>query len=142
MPETSPIGAHIAFELVHDPDPKIVVIEFLSRAITDPRHARELGEELRSLIQPGWPLQFVIDFKNVRSLGSTAFGEIASFAHDIRLAGGQVSVCRIAEMVRLGASLIGLDDEAHITESRQSAINAHLNLAEGPLHADRDVYAR
>lgn len=80
MSDTSTIHAHIAYELVDGNEPSVVVIEFLSPTISDPGHARELGLQLRSLIGPDLPRQYVIDFKKVRSLGSTTFGEIASFS--------------------------------------------------------------
>jgi anti-anti-sigma factor len=130
MSDTSTIHAHIAFELVDETEPKVVVIEFLNPTIADPGHARELGQQLRSLIRPDLPRQYVIDFKKVRSLGSTSFGEIASFVRDVRQAGGQVKVCGLDPMVRLGATLIGLDDQAEFAESRQAAIDACLEPAE------------
>jgi anti-anti-sigma regulatory factor len=120
------VQAHIAFELIDETEPKVVIIEFLSRSIIDPGHARELGEQLRTLIRADLPLDFVIDFKNIRTLGSRGFGEIASFARAVRRNGGRVTICRIPEMVRLGATLIGLDDQADFAPDRQSAIDGCL----------------
>src|SRR5262249_56237282 len=102
--------AHIAYELIDETEPKVMVIEFLSRSIIDPGHARELGDQLRSLILAGLPRHVVIDFKNVRNLGSRTFGEIAEFARDVRTIGGRVAICRMPDMMRLGATLIGLED--------------------------------
>ena len=73
--------AHIAYELIEDTNHQVVVIEFVSHDIISPAHARELGEQLHSLIRPEAPQYFVIDFAGVRSLGSTAFSEILSFVH-------------------------------------------------------------
>jgi anti-anti-sigma regulatory factor len=115
--------AHIAYELIDESARKAVVIEFLTRSILDPGHARELGEQLRSLIRAELPRQFVIDFKNVRMLGSRAFGEIAAFARDVRAVGGRVTICRIPEMVKLGATLIGLEDQADFAPDRNAAID-------------------
>ena len=81
-----------------------------------PLHAHELGEQLDSLIRPDLPGSYVIDFANVRSLGSTAFGEIVSFAHKVR----RLYVCGMDGNLRLAAALIGLDDCAGVR--RQSAI--------------------
>jgi anti-anti-sigma factor len=130
MSGASTIQAHIAYELIDATDPQVVVIEFLSRAIADPGHAYELGEELSSLVRSDLPRQFVIDFKNVRTLGSTAFGEIVAFVRAVRRVGGQVKVCNIDEIIRLGATLIGLDDFAEFAASRRSAIDACLKSAE------------
>ncbi|HZW31389.1 MAG TPA: STAS domain-containing protein [Isosphaeraceae bacterium] len=130
MSDTSTTHAHIAYELVDETEPKVVVIEFLSPTVADPNHARELGEQLRSLLRPDWPRQYVIDFKNVRSLGSTSFGEIAAFVRDVRHEGGQVQVCGLDPMVQLGATLIGLDDQAEFAPSRQAAIHACVELGQ------------
>jgi anti-anti-sigma regulatory factor len=115
---TTTIQAHIAYELIDDNNPEVVVIQFLSHEIADPWTARALGEQLHSLIRPDLPQNFVIDFDNVRSLGSSAFGEIASFIREV----GWVWICNLQDHLRLGASLIGLDDCADLTESRKSAI--------------------
>jgi anti-anti-sigma regulatory factor len=118
--------AHIAYELIEDTNPAVVAIEFLSRDLADPIHARQLGEQLDSLVWSDLPRNFVLDFKNVRSLGSTAFGEIAGF---IRKA-GQVRVCNMHETLRLGATLIGLSDSAEFALSRPEAIHAAQQAAE------------
>ena len=83
--------AHIAYEPIDEEKPELLVIEFLSHEIAGPHHARELGEQLDSLIRPEVPRNFVIDFANVRSLGSTAFGEIADFVRRV----GRVRVCNL-----------------------------------------------
>jgi anti-anti-sigma regulatory factor len=126
MSTTATMQAHIAYEVIEDTDPRVVAIEFLSREIADPSHARQLGEQLDWLIRSDLPRNFVLDFKNVRSLGSTAFGEIANF---IRKA-GQVRVCNLHETLQLGAALIGLSDFAEFAVSRRKAIDAARHAAE------------
>jgi anti-anti-sigma regulatory factor len=120
MSTTTSVQAHIAYELIDDNSPKAVVIEFLSPEIASPLHALELGEQLQSLIRPELPRNYVIDFGQVRSLGSTAFGEIARF---VRRA-DRVQVCNLDETLRLGAALIGLDDWVEFADSRHAAIRA------------------
>jgi hypothetical protein len=51
MATTATIQAHIAYELIEDTNPPVVAIEFLSREIADPLHARQLGEQLESLVR-------------------------------------------------------------------------------------------
>jgi anti-anti-sigma regulatory factor len=114
--------AHIAYDLIDDERPEVVTIEFLSHEIAGPHLARELREQLESLIRPELPRNFVIDFANVRSLGSSAFGEIADFVRRV----GRVRVCNLDNTLRLGASLIGLDPWVEFAESRQVAIRAAL----------------
>jgi len=116
---TTAIQAHIAYELIDDGTARIVVIEFSSPEIAGAHHARELGEQLDSLIRADLPRSFVIDFGNVRFLGSTAFGEIVSFARQA----GRVYLCNMQANLRLGASLIGLDDCAEFATSRRAAIS-------------------
>ena len=82
MSATATSQAHIAYELINDKEPGVVVIEFLSHEVASSLHSRELGEQLQSLIGTELPQNFVIDFANVRSLGNTAFGEIVSFARE------------------------------------------------------------
>jgi anti-anti-sigma regulatory factor len=132
MSITTTIQAHIAYELIDDTSPAIVVIEFLSHEIAGSLHAHELGEQLDSLIRPDLPGNFVIDFGNVRSLGSTAFGEIVNFAHKVR----RLYVCGMDGNLRLGAALIGLDDCAEFAESRRSAVNAARRYA---MRAEEDT---
>ena len=112
------LQAHIAYELVVDNAPEVVVVEFLSPEITSSVHALELGEQLNSLIQADLPRNYVIDFAKVRSLGSTAFGEFANFVRRV----GRVRVCHLGDNLRLGAALIGLDDCVEFAESRKAAI--------------------
>lgn len=109
---------HIACEAIGGDDAEVLVIEFLSSEIVGPVQAEELAEQLDSLIQPGLPHNFVIDFSNVRSLGSTVFAEIAQF---VRRA-GRVRLCNLDDILRLGASLIGLDDQVEFSPSRAQAI--------------------
>jgi anti-anti-sigma regulatory factor len=120
MSTMEPIQAHIAYELVDDVEPAVVAIEFRSPEICDPHLAHELGAQLESLIRPELPRDFVIDFANVRSLGSTAFGEIVSFARRV----GGVHVCNLHPSLELGAALIGLDDCAECASNRRKAIQA------------------
>ena len=122
MSATSTAQAHIDYELIDGWEPTVVVIGFVDREISDPDHAHELGEQLDSLIRSELPLNFVIDFKNVKSLGSTAFGEIRAFARRVRWWGGSVRICNLQDSLQLGAALIGLDEYAEFSPSLHTAI--------------------
>jgi anti-anti-sigma factor len=124
MSSASTLHAHIAYELIGETQPKVLVVEFLSHTIADPAHAAELSEQLASLIRPDLPSDFVLDFKKVRSLGSHAFTALESFAHNVREARGRVAVCNMDEFVRFGADMSGLADDAEFATDRQSAINS------------------
>jgi hypothetical protein len=112
--------AHIAIELIDDDYPEVVVIEFLSREIVGAPQAEELGSQLDSLLYGDLPQNFVMDFDNVWSLGSTAFAEIADF---VRKA-WPVRFCNLDSTLGLGAALIGLEGRVEVFESRQAAIRA------------------
>ena len=124
--QTEPITshAHIAYELNDDKHPRVVIVEFLSRAIADPAHAAELSQQFCTLIRPEFPKRFVLDFENVRSLSSTAFGALISFVLKVRQTGGQVAICKMDEFVRFGADVIHLGDYAQFAVDRPSAIAA------------------
>jgi hypothetical protein len=112
------LQAHIAYELIEDSDHQVVVIEFVSHDIADPAHARELGEQLHSLIRPQPRQYFVIDCAGVRTLGSTAFSEILSFV----CKGRPVWLCNLDGTLWLGAFLIGLDNWVKFAANRIAAI--------------------
>jgi anti-anti-sigma regulatory factor len=118
MSTATTIEAHIAYELIKDTNHEVVVIEFVGREIVSPAHARELGEQLDSLIRPQSLQYFVIDFAGVQALGSTAVGEIGSFVRKARPAW----ICNLDDTLRLGFYLIGLDNWARFAADRLAAI--------------------
>ena len=118
MTASTTVQRHIAYELIDEHEPEVTVIEFLSRDIVGPNQAQELREQLESLIWAGVPRNFVIDFGNVRALGSTVFAVIAGFVRQVP----HVRVCNLSHGLLLGATLIGLDEWAQLEESRESAI--------------------
>ncbi len=123
MSSPTTMEAHIAYELIDCTSKHVVIIDFLTHEITSPVHARELGEQLDLLIQAHAQEYFVIDFGNARSLGSTAFGEIVSFVHKAT----RVWVCNLDGRLRLGASLVGLDDCVEFAANRRVAISEALS---------------
>jgi anti-anti-sigma regulatory factor len=118
MSTATAIEAHIEYEVVKDNKHQVVIIQFLSHEITSPRHAEELGEQLHSLIHPYKLQYFILDCAGVKALGSTAFSEIASFVRHAR----PVWICNLDHVLRLGASLVGLDDLARFAATRRAAI--------------------
>jgi len=119
MPSTTTGQAHISYELVEYRNSDVVVIEFLSDEIAGPSDAHELREQLDMLMRPEMPHRFVIDFGNLRRLGSSAFGEIVSFARKAE----RLVVCNLRENLRVGAALSGLDLCADFATNRRLAID-------------------
>jgi anti-anti-sigma regulatory factor len=118
MSTATTIHAHIAYELIEDANHQVLIIDFLSPEISTSGHARELGEQLHSLIRSQPHQYFVIDFAGVRSLGSTAFSEIASFVQKAK----SVWVCNLNSKLQIGADFVGLDAWARFAVNRLSAI--------------------
>jgi anti-anti-sigma regulatory factor len=114
--------AHITYDLLDGMDAGVVVVVFETHDLTDPTHGLELGEQLDSLICPDLPLRFVIDFRDVRAMGSTAFCELATFARRVRWWGGQVAACDLDPELSLGAALSGLDDHVEFAGSLKAAL--------------------
>jgi hypothetical protein len=120
MSHATATHAHIAYELIGQDDPEVVVIMILSHQIVGPLESYELGEQLGALIHDDLPSNYVIDFDNVWSLGSTAFAEIARFVHRV----WRVRFCNIDSTLQLGAALIGLEGSVEFCDSRHAAIRA------------------
>jgi anti-anti-sigma regulatory factor len=127
MSTAAAIQAHITYDLIEDINHQVVIIGFASHDIASPTHARELGEQLDSLIRPRSLQYFVIDFAAVRSLGNTAFSELVSFVRKAM----PVWVCNLDETLRLGASLSGLDDCVTFVANRHVAIKQAERTARG-----------
>jgi anti-anti-sigma regulatory factor len=119
MSASTATQAHIAYELIDDSNPEVVVVEFLTEEIIAPHAAHELRDELDSLIRPDFPRSFVIDFGSVRTLGSSAFAAFVSFARQV----DRLFVCNIRGNLRLGAALSGLDEHVEFFPNRRAAIN-------------------
>jgi anti-anti-sigma regulatory factor len=114
--------AHIAYELIEEQNPKVVLIEFLSQTIADPTLAAQLGQQLGSLVRPDLPKQFVIDFTKVKTFSSTSFGALVSFILKVREAGGRVKICNMDDFVRFGADVIRMGDFSEFASDRKTAI--------------------
>ncbi len=110
--------AHFEYELIGDATPEAVVVEFRSPEIVGPTQAVELAEHLDALIRADWCGHYVMDFRNVQSLGSSAFAELARFVRRVRT----VRFCNLDRTLQLGAIVVGLDEEVEFCESRHAAI--------------------
>jgi anti-anti-sigma factor len=139
MASTPIAQSHIAYELIDETHPQVTVIEFLSREIISSAHAAELGEQLGALIRPDMPRQFILDFQNVRNLGSTAYERVVSFVRAVRSNGGNVKICAMRPIVRFGADVVGLGDFSDFVESRQAAIDEALAEEDQPRFIDDDI---
>lgn len=111
---------HIARDVVDDAQ----IVEITTPAISDPTVAGELKQQLFSLIEPGKPLNFVIDFKYVRLFSSTGFGAVMAFVLEVKKHGGQLRTCNMDEFIRFGADVIRLGDQAEYHSDLLGAIDS------------------
>ena len=121
MTATATVQSHIAYDLIAatHTSPEVTVIEFPESGYRWAEHqAEELRQQLESLIWAGVPRNFVIDFGNVRALGSSVFAVIAGFIRKY----GHVRACNISHGLRLGAALTGLENWVQYADSREAVI--------------------
>src|SRR5262249_31679906 len=111
--------------LIDDEHPQVTVIEFVRGDILGPNQAQELRDQLDWFVSAGLPRNIVLDFRNARTLGSSAFGVILKFVR--RMA--SVRVCNMGYTLHLGSALIGLDDWVKFSPSREAAIEEAVNEA-------------
>ena len=104
------------------------VVEISAPSVADPKVASELKEQLFSLIQPGDPKNFVLDFKYVRIFSSTGFGDVMAFVLEVRKCGGQVRTCNMDEFIRFGADVIRMGDYAEFHDDLIGASTASAPL--------------
>jgi len=114
--------SHIVYDLLDRTEPAVVMIAFVTTDLAGPFHGRELGDQLDSLICPDLPMRFVIDFKDVRAIGSTAFCELAAFARRVRWWGGRIEACNLDPSLSFGAALSGLDEHVEFAGTLREAV--------------------
>ncbi len=84
----APDSPEIAYEVAERGGARVVVVDLLHAAIGDPDQSARLGQHLSGLIRPDLPRTFVLDFHNVKLVGSTAFGG-AGLVHPQGAGGGR-----------------------------------------------------
>jgi anti-anti-sigma factor len=115
-----------AYEIAERGGSRVVVVDLLIQSIGDPAHAARLGQQLSALIRPDLPNRFVLDFHNVKLVGSTAFGALVAFILKVREAGGKVAICSMDHFVRFEADVIHMSNYAEFAPDRNTAIDAAL----------------
>lgn len=113
-----------AFHIARDFVDNAQIVEISTPSIADPKVASELKEQLFSLLQPGDPMNFVLDFKYVKMFSSTAFGAVMAFIQEVRKRGGQVRTCNMDEFVRFGADVIRMGDFAEFHDDLIGALDS------------------
>ncbi len=110
---------HIARDIVGHAQ----VVEITKTSVSDPLTASELKTQLFSLIDPQSPMNFVLDFKHVKTFTSTAFGAVMAFILEVRKRGGRVAICSMEEFIRFGADVIHMRDYAEFHDDLAGALD-------------------
>ena len=110
---------HIRVEL----DGGVAIARVLSREVRHPEPAQELGAEVASLVDRGYP-RILLNFADNRYLCSTAFAALLTAARKAQAAGGQVRISDMDPDVLVGAQIIGLGRLIPIHATEREALAA------------------
>jgi anti-anti-sigma regulatory factor len=116
----NPVEPYIRWSKVDD----VAVVEVMVVELNQPAFAAEFGAELQSLLAAKASDRFLIDFKRCRYMSSTAFGALFRFIKDAGAAGVRVAVCGLAEPLKLGASLLMLDQYVPMVDDEAAGLAA------------------
>ena len=111
---------HFRWYHAHD----VAVVEVLTRELNDQDFATEFGGQLRELLATKPSDKFVLDFRHVEFMGSTAFAILFEFGREVRAAGGRAVACGMSHDVRLGADIVSLGAVMPIVDDEPSALAA------------------
>ena len=101
----------------------VAVVEILTRQISGPEMATELGEQLSSLLQSG-QTRLLLNFGRTQMMTSTAFGTLLMLWKQVVAAHGQLRICSMDPYVRIGADIIRLGEYVPIHDDESSALAA------------------
>jgi len=103
----------------------VTIVHVQPREISNPDQAREFGQHLDRLLEPGGPSRFLLDFDKTKSMSSTAYAVLLTFAKKVGGAGGEVKICRMDPSVRFGADILSLGQFIEIHPDERSALDAY-----------------
>jgi len=111
---------HIKLSMVGD----VVLIELITKDITGPKLAQELGAELAHVGAQEWAKRLLLDFDKVTYLSSTGFAVLFRVVSQGRAKQQEIKFCSMEPAVELGAEIVGLDKVIEIHETQESALKA------------------
>jgi stage II sporulation protein AA (anti-sigma F factor antagonist) len=100
----------------------ILVARVVAHDIRHPPQAQELSRELAEGLREYGPTRLVIDLRDVKYLGSAAFGVLVNLGQKMRASGGQVKLCGLHPEVQIGANIIGLGRVVEIHDDERAAL--------------------
>jgi len=87
----------------------VTVVTFQDNSILDSRQIEQIGTELYALVEKQHKTKLVLDFANVRFLGSQTLGVIINLHKKIKTAGGELVVCSLKKDLMKVFKITSLD---------------------------------
>jgi anti-anti-sigma factor len=109
----------------------VAVVEILTVELNQPRIAQEFGAQLRGLLTSKSADRILLDFHHTKFMTSTSFGELLRFVKDANAEGVRVAVCAMEPAVRMGATILSLDQFIPITADVKTGLAALDAIAPG-----------
>ena len=115
---SSPDFQHLRLSMVKD----VAVVEIRTRDLQGPMLAQELGTELALVAAQEWARRLLVNFRRVTYLSSTGFAALFKLVSRARAEGREVKLCGMANGVRLGAEIVGLQKLVEIHDDEAAAL--------------------
>jgi anti-sigma B factor antagonist len=117
---SSPDFQHIRLRMVKD----ITLVEIITKDLKGPKPAKELGVELGYVIHQEVVQRLLVDFSLSRYLSSSGFAVLFNLVNQLKAAAREIRFCSMAQAIRTGASVVGLDKLVEIYDSEDAALEA------------------
>jgi anti-sigma B factor antagonist len=115
---SSPDFQHLRLSMVKD----VAVVEIRTRDLQGPMLAQELGTELALVAAQEWARRLLVNFCRVSYVSSTGFAALFKLVSRARAEGREVKLCGMANGVRLGAEIVGLQKLVEIHDDEAAAL--------------------
>ena len=100
-------------------DGDVAILSNIGGLLNDPRHF-DAAREVRDLLDQGIR-KFVVELADVRELGPTALGLLVTMTREVRRAGGQLVLARVARSVVDEIEAMRMDDYWDVADSVEEA---------------------
>lgn len=109
----------IRWERVKD----VAVVEILSRELSGPDVAQQLGQQLQAFL-PSGETRLLLNFHRTQIISSTSFATLFNLYKQFNAAQGELRICCMQPPVRFGADILSLGEFIPIHDTEASALAA------------------
>ena len=102
----------------------VTVVHFTGTALTDPTNIRQIGDELKGMVNVGGVREMLINMQTVRYLSSAVLTQLILVHKALRMSDGELKLCNIAPSVVEVFKITRLDRVFDIFESESEALQA------------------